>query len=116
LRGDRFAVDCGPRGEHDFFGTYEVLSDRVVEYDLTRYLRETVPGNWQPTTGAWESRKESMLNFLGKVEPLTFKPALQIDPAGGKLLVEALSGRWSYARKTGATSAISGFTWPAHFL
>ena len=81
-----------------FFGTYEVLSDRVVEYDLTRYLRETVPGNWQPTTGAWESRKESMLNFLGKVEPFTFKPALQIDPAGGKLLVEALSGRWSYEK------------------
>ena len=81
-----------------FFGTYEALSDKVVEYDLTRYLRETVPGNWQPTTGAWETRKETMLNFLGKVEPFTFKPALQIDAAGAKLLVEALSGRWSYEK------------------
>ena len=25
-----------------------------------------------------------------------FQPALQIDPGGAKLLIEALSGRWSY--------------------
>jgi hypothetical protein len=33
---------------------------------------------------------------IGKATPGTFQPSLQIDGIGAKLLIEALSGRWSY--------------------
>jgi hypothetical protein len=33
---------------------------------------------------------------IGKATPGTFQPSLQIDGTGAKLLIEALSGRWSY--------------------
>ena len=31
-----------------------------------------------------------------RIGPGTFQPSLQIDGTGAKLLIEALSGRWSY--------------------
>ena len=37
-----------------------------------------------------------MLDLIGKATPGTFQPSLQIDGTGAKLLIEALSGRWSY--------------------
>ena len=37
-----------------------------------------------------------MLDLIGKATPATFRPALQIDGTGAKLLIEALSGRRSY--------------------
>jgi hypothetical protein len=37
-----------------------------------------------------------LLDIIGKASPGTFRPALQID-AGVKSLIEAPSGRWSYA-------------------
>jgi hypothetical protein len=37
-----------------------------------------------------------MLDVFGKAQPYTMKPALQIDKSNARLLVEALSGRWSY--------------------
>jgi hypothetical protein len=40
-----------------------------------------------------------MLDLLGKATPWAFIPALQIDPVDGRLLVEALSGRWSYEKE-----------------
>ena len=36
-----------------------------------------------------------MLDLIGKATPGTFQPSLQIDGTA-KLLIEALSGRWSY--------------------
>jgi hypothetical protein len=77
-------------------GTYEGLADRVSEGDFLRLLRDTIPGQWHLTTTPWESRKDAMLNYLAKAEPMTFTPSLQIDSAGARLLIEALSGRWNY--------------------
>ena len=37
-----------------------------------------------------------MLDLIDKATPGTFQPSLQIDGTGAKLLIEALSGRWSY--------------------
>jgi hypothetical protein len=37
-----------------------------------------------------------VLDLIGKATPGTFQPSLQIDGTGAKLLIEALSGRWSY--------------------
>ena len=35
-------------------------------------------------------------DLIGKATPGTFRPALQVDGAGAKLLIEALGGRRSY--------------------
>ena len=40
--------------------------------------------------------RDAVLGLIGKATPGMFRPALQIDPTGAKLLIEALSGRWSY--------------------
>jgi hypothetical protein len=37
-----------------------------------------------------------VLDLIGKATPGTFQPSLQIDGTAAKLLIEALSGRWSY--------------------
>ena len=44
----------------------------------------------------WEGRRDGVLDLIGKATPGTFQPSLQIDGTGAKLLIEALSGRWSY--------------------
>jgi len=44
----------------------------------------------------WEGRRDGVLDLIGKAAPGTFQPSLQIDGTGPKLLIEALSGRWSY--------------------
>jgi hypothetical protein len=43
----------------------------------------------------------AMLFWSSSAEPCkgAFRPALQIDPSA-KLLIEALSGRWTYERRT----------------
>jgi hypothetical protein len=38
-----------------------------------------------------------MLDLLGKATPFAFMPALQISP-DARLLIESLSGRWSYEK------------------
>jgi len=43
-----------------------------------------------------EGRRDGVLDLIGKATPGTFQPSLQIDGTGAKLLIEALSGRWSY--------------------
>jgi len=41
--------------------------------------------------------RRRVLDLIGKATPGTFQPSLQIDGTGAKLLlIEALSGRWSY--------------------
>jgi hypothetical protein len=56
-------------------------------------------GEWWPAESPWESRRDAMLDVLGKATPYVFTPALQIDPVDGRLLIEALSGRWSYEKE-----------------
>jgi hypothetical protein len=61
-------------------------------------LEEVLSGDWSPTYAPWESRKDAILDLLGKAVPGAFMPALQIDPTYGRLLIEALSGRWSFGK------------------
>ena len=54
-------------------------------------------GNGETATSTWELRRETILDLLGKATPFAFTPALQINPEA-RLLVESLSGRWSYEK------------------
>lgn len=62
-------------------------------------LEEILGGEWKTAVSPWESRRDGMLDVLGKATPYVFTPALQIDPVDGRLLIEALSGRWSYEKE-----------------
>jgi hypothetical protein len=44
-------------------------------------------------------RREAILDLLGKSAPFAFTPALQINPEA-RLLIESLSGRWTYEKDT----------------
>lgn len=52
----------------------------------------------------WPSRRDPLLALLGKVNPLTGRPALQLDPEDALLLDRSLSGRWHYPLVRGQVS------------
>ena len=76
-------------------GTFEKIDGRT-EWDLIQILEDAIGGSWQTTDSEWEARRDGVLDLIGKATPGTFQPSLQIDGTGAKLLIEALSGRWSY--------------------
>ena len=78
-------------------GTCEELTDRQAQWELIDITERALGGYWEPPMSSWESRRESMLDLLGKSAPFAFQPALQISP-DARLLIEALSGRWSYEK------------------
>ncbi len=63
---------------------------------LSRIPCHPVGGYWEKPLSKWEGRRDGVLDLIGKATPGTFQPSLQIDGTGAKLLIEALSGRWSY--------------------
>ncbi len=77
------------------FGVVEELETQS-QCDFAGMLNSSLGGSWDPANYPWETRRDSMLDVFGKVQPYTMKPALQIDRSNARLLVEALSGRWSY--------------------
>jgi hypothetical protein len=70
-----------------------------AQCDFVKTLSTTLGDSWDPAIHARESRRDSMLIVFGKVQPFTMVPALQINKADARLLVEALSGRWSYEQE-----------------
>jgi hypothetical protein len=68
--------------------------DGHTEWDLIQTIEDAIGGIWESPESKWESRRDAVLDLVGKATPATFRPALQIDP-GAKLLIEALSGRWT---------------------
>ena len=62
-------------------------------------LEKLLGGRWEPPTSPWESRKDAMLDLLAKATPFSFTPMLQIDGTNARLVVDALSGRWSYHKE-----------------
>ena len=53
----------------------------------------------EPPASPWESPKGTILDLLAKATPLAFASMLQIDGANAWLVVDALSGRWSYHKE-----------------
>jgi hypothetical protein len=81
-------------------GAFEEADDPRLDSDVRQTIRETL-GDAQWLTvpkKTWESRKDAMLDILGKAMPYTFRPILQIDPVNARPLIEALSGRWSFEK------------------
>ena len=70
-----------------------------AQCDFVKTLSTTLGDSWDPAIHAWASRRDSMLDVLGKVQPFTMVPALQSNYADARCLVEALSGRWSYEQE-----------------
>ena len=70
--------------------------DTEAQCNFVETLNSILGGSWDPANHPWETRRDSMLDVFGKAQPFTMKPALQIDKSNARLLVEALSGRWSY--------------------
>jgi len=79
-------------------GIVEAL-DTEAQCDFGQTLNGILGGSWNPACHPWETRKDSMLDIFGKVQPFTMKPALQINRTDARFLVEALSGRWTYERE-----------------
>ena len=70
--------------------------DPQAQCTFTEILENVIGGVWDSPVNPWGSRREAMLDLFGKATPFTMAPALQIHKTNGRLLVEALSGRWSY--------------------
>jgi len=73
--------------------------DPQVQCDFIEILDNVIGGTRDPPMNPWESRREAMLDLFGKAKPFAMTPALQIDRGNARLLVEALSGRWSYVQE-----------------
>lgn len=73
--------------------------DTEAQCDFAQTLNATLGGSWDPANHPWETRKDAMLDVFAKVVPFTMKPALQIGRNDARLLVEALSGRWTYEQE-----------------
>jgi hypothetical protein len=76
-------------------GTFEDDLDEQTKWDLLQIVEDALGGFWEKSESKWESRRDAVLELIGKATPGAFRPALQIDPSA-KLLIEALSGRWTY--------------------
>ncbi len=80
------------------FGAYEELGDKKAEWNFVDILQSTLSGRWESVGSPWESRREKLLDLLGKAAPFSFTPALRISP-DARPLIESLSGRWSYTKE-----------------
>jgi hypothetical protein len=49
--------------------TYEDAADRQVQYDMHQTLEDILGGEWEPAVSPWESRRDAMLDVLGKAIP-----------------------------------------------
>ncbi len=78
-----------------FVGVYQDI-DLRANGGVGNILQSTLGGTWNLSMQPWEIRRDAMLDLFGKAQPFTMKPALQIDRVNARLVVEALSGRWSY--------------------
>ena len=104
-------------------GTFEDIADQQAQWNFTQISEGVLGGMWDPPAHPWEIWREAMLDMLGKARPFAMTAPLQINQGDARLLVEALSGRWSFekARRDQrnvwhyATSAMFGTTRPTPF-
>jgi hypothetical protein len=76
-------------------GVAEDDLDEQTKWDLLEIVEDALGGFWEKSESKWEARRDAVLELIGKATPGAFRPALQIDPSA-KILIEALSGRWTY--------------------
>ena len=76
------------------------VHEETDSWDLIQILERTIGRRWEPCQSSWEGRREALLDLLGRFVPWSYpgEPALKIDGVEARLLVEALSGRWSYEK------------------
>ena len=90
-------------------GGYEEADPRLSS-DMRRTINEILgAGEWTVIKKPWESRRDAMLDVLGKATAYTFKPILQLDSVNALPLIEALSGRWSFERERRDTKNASWY-------
>jgi hypothetical protein len=80
-------------------GAFEDTPDAELKSQLYRESEEVLGGVWLTIQKKWDTRRDAMLDMLGKAVPYVFRPALQFDPVDARPLIEALSGRWSFSEK-----------------
>jgi phage terminase large subunit-like protein len=91
VTNERFAL----QDNRLLLGTFEDDLDEQTKWDLLGIVEAALGGFWEKSESKWESRRDAVLELIGRATPGAFRPALQIDPSA-KLLIEALSGRWTY--------------------
>jgi hypothetical protein len=82
----------------------DVPDQSNLEANPVRVIREILGATVHLGPVAWPARRDPLLALLGKTNPLTGRPALQLDPEDALLLDRALSGRWHYPMVRGQVS------------
>ncbi len=75
-----------------------------LEQSPIRVLREVLGGTTYPGAVSWPGRRDPMLTLFTRLNPLTGRTVLQLDPEGCRPLIQALNGRWHYPMVQGRVS------------
>jgi hypothetical protein len=89
---------------HHYDPAMDTPDESNLESSPVRVLREVLGGYSYAGASSWPGRRDPLLTLLSRLNPLTAKPVLQIDPEGGRLLISALNGRWHYPVVQGQVS------------
>ncbi len=89
---------------HFYDPSMDVADQSNLEQSPLRVLREVLGGTTYPGAVSWPGRRDPILTLLNRLNPLTGRPVLQLDPEGCRLLISALSGRWHYPMLQGRVS------------
>lgn len=82
----------------------DVPDQSNIEASPTRVIRAVLPGELVLGPKEWPARRDPLLALLGKLDRMTGRPALQLDPEDAVLLDRALSGQWHYGLVRGQVS------------
>ncbi len=75
-----------------------------IEQSPIRVVREVLGGTTYPGAVSWPGRRDPMLTLFTRLNPLTGRTVLQLDPEGCRPLIQALNGRWHYPVVQGRVS------------
>lgn len=89
---------------HRYDPSMETGEDADIDADPVRVLRELLGGRMQAGPVSWPGRLEPVTALLGRFNPVTGRPTLQIDSVDGAPLIRALRGRWHFPTVNGQVS------------
>lgn len=90
--------------QHYVDPSLDVPDQSNLEANPVRVIQAVLGGTVHLGPVEWPARRDPLLALLGKVNPMTGRPALQLDPEDALLLDRALSGRWHYPLVRGQVS------------